>query len=67
MGILISDTHGIERYCGFAAQLDWLAELGYGRRKSDKTMLLNLRHRPVWVRTGSTRRCGANSKRVRSR
>lgn len=40
VGILISATHGAEGYCGSAAQLDWLAERGYDRLKSDEAMLL---------------------------
>ncbi|MCK1759091.1 DUF2817 domain-containing protein [Bradyrhizobium sp. 137] len=40
VGILISATHGVEGYCGSAAQLDWLAERGYERLKSDEAMLL---------------------------
>lgn len=40
VGILISATHGAEGYCGSAAQLDWLAERGYEKLKSDEAMLL---------------------------
>lgn len=40
VGIMISATHGVEGYCGSAAQLDWLAERGYDRLKSDEAMLL---------------------------
>ncbi|MCK1641308.1 M14 family metallopeptidase [Bradyrhizobium sp. 157] len=40
VGILVSATHGVEGYCGSAAQLDWLAERGYERLKSDEAMLL---------------------------
>ncbi|UPJ59951.1 M14 family metallopeptidase [Bradyrhizobium sp. 192] len=40
VGILVSATHGVEGYCGSAAQLDWLAERGYDRLKSDEAMLL---------------------------
>ncbi|MGY4281688.1 hypothetical protein ACVWXO_000908 [Bradyrhizobium sp. LM2.7] len=40
VGLLISATHGAEGYCGSAAQLDWLAERGYEKLKSDEAMLL---------------------------
>jgi len=40
VGVLISATHGVEGYCGSAAQLDWLAERGYEELKSDEAMLL---------------------------
>ncbi|MGY3361743.1 hypothetical protein ACVWZK_008406 [Bradyrhizobium sp. GM0.4] len=40
VAILISATHGVEGYCGSAAQLDWVAERGYDRLKSDEAMLL---------------------------
>lgn len=40
VGILVSATHGVEGYCGSAAQLDWLAERGYERLNSDQAMLL---------------------------
>ncbi|MCA1510388.1 DUF2817 domain-containing protein [Bradyrhizobium sp. NBAIM01] len=40
IGVLISATHGAEGYCGSAAQLDWLAELGYEKLKPDEAMLL---------------------------
>ncbi|MEY9104571.1 hypothetical protein ABH999_000767 [Bradyrhizobium yuanmingense] len=40
VGVLISGTHGVEGYCGSAAQLDWLAERGYEELKSDEAMLL---------------------------
>lgn len=40
VGILISATHGVEGYCGSAAQLDWVAEREYERLKSDEAMLL---------------------------
>ncbi|WP_354265125.1 DUF2817 domain-containing protein [Bradyrhizobium sp. GM2.2] len=40
VGILVSATHGVEGYCGSAAQLDGLAERGYERLKSDEAMLL---------------------------
>ncbi|MCK1727594.1 DUF2817 domain-containing protein [Bradyrhizobium sp. 142] len=40
VGIMISGTHGVEGYCGSAAQLDWLAGRGYERLQSDEAMLL---------------------------
>ncbi|MBP0110892.1 DUF2817 domain-containing protein [Bradyrhizobium vignae] len=40
VGIMISGTHGVEGYCGSAAQLDWLAGRGYERLKPDEAMLL---------------------------
>lgn len=40
VGVLVSATHGVEGYCGSAAQLDWLAEREYERLKSDEAMLL---------------------------
>ncbi|MDA9436953.1 hypothetical protein XH88_35245 [Bradyrhizobium sp. CCBAU 51627] len=40
VGVLISATHGAEGYCGSAAQLDWLAERGYEKLKSDEATLL---------------------------
>lgn len=40
VGLLISATHGVEGYCGSAAQIDWLAERGYERLKFDEAMLL---------------------------
>jgi hypothetical protein len=40
VGVMISATHGVEGYCGSAAQLDWLAERGYERLKSDEAILL---------------------------
>lgn len=40
LGILVSATHGVEGYCGSAAQLDWLTGRGYERLKSDEAMLL---------------------------
>lgn len=40
VGIMISATHGVEGYCGSAAQLDWLAERGYEKLKSDEAILL---------------------------
>lgn len=40
VGISISATHGVEGYCGSAAQLDWLAERCYEGLKSDEAMLL---------------------------
>lgn len=40
VGVLVSATHGVEGYCGSAAQLDWLAERGYERLQADEAMLL---------------------------
>lgn len=40
VAIIISATHGVEGYCGSAAQLDWLAGRGYERLKSDEAILL---------------------------
>lgn len=40
LGIMVSATHGVEGYCGAAAQIDWLAERGYERLKSDEAILL---------------------------
>lgn len=40
VGVVISATHGVEGYCGSAAQLDWLAERGFETLKSDEAMLL---------------------------
>ncbi|QQO35581.1 M14 family metallopeptidase [Bradyrhizobium diazoefficiens] len=40
VAIMISGTHGVEGYCGSAAQLDWLAGRGYERLKSDEAILL---------------------------
>lgn len=40
MGIMVSGTHGVEGYCGSAAQLDWLVGRGYEMLKSDEAMLL---------------------------
>lgn len=40
VAIMISATHGVEGYCGSAAQLDWLAERGYEKLKSDEAVLL---------------------------
>ncbi|MGY4362912.1 hypothetical protein ACVWZR_002094 [Bradyrhizobium sp. i1.3.1] len=40
VGVMISATHGVEGYCGSAAQLDWLAGRGYERLKSDEAILL---------------------------
>lgn len=40
VGVMISATHGVEGYCGSAAQIDWVAEHGYRRLKSDEAMLL---------------------------
>ncbi|MGY8685681.1 M14 family metallopeptidase [Bradyrhizobium sp. UFLA05-153] len=40
VGIMVSATHGVEGYCGSAAQLDWLAGRGYENLKSDEAMLL---------------------------
>ncbi|MGY4230145.1 hypothetical protein ACVMIH_007506 [Bradyrhizobium sp. USDA 4503] len=40
VGIMVSATHGVEGYCGSAAQLDWLAEREYEKLRSDEAMLL---------------------------
>ncbi|MBH5396253.1 DUF2817 domain-containing protein [Bradyrhizobium sp. CNPSo 4010] len=40
LGIMVSATHGVEGYCGSAAQLDWLEQRGYAALKSDEAMLL---------------------------
>ncbi|MCC8955790.1 DUF2817 domain-containing protein [Bradyrhizobium sp. Pear77] len=40
VGVMISATHGVEGYCGSAAQLDWLAGRGYERLGSDEAILL---------------------------
>lgn len=40
LGVMVSATHGVEGYCGSAAQLDWLALHGYEKLKSDEAMLL---------------------------
>ncbi|MBT1517157.1 M14 family metallopeptidase [Bradyrhizobium sp. SRL28] len=40
VGIMVSATHGVEGYCGSAAQLDWLSERGYEKLKSDEAVLL---------------------------
>lgn len=40
LGVMVSATHGVEGYCGSAGQLDWLAEGGYEKLKSDEAMLL---------------------------
>lgn len=40
VAVMVSATHGVEGYCGSAGQLDWLAERGYERLKSDEAMLL---------------------------
>lgn len=40
VGVMVSATHGVEGYCGSAAQLDWLAERAYERLKPDEAMLL---------------------------
>lgn len=40
VGVMVSATHGVEGYCGSAAQLDWVARRGYEALKSDEAMLL---------------------------
>lgn len=40
VGIMVSATHGVEGYCGSAAQLDWLACRAYEGLNSDEAMLL---------------------------
>ncbi|MCK1709601.1 M14 family metallopeptidase [Bradyrhizobium sp. 143] len=40
VAIMVSATHGVEGYCGSAAQVDWLAGRGYERLKSDEAVLL---------------------------
>lgn len=40
VGIMVSAAHGVEGYCGSAAQIDWLAARGYEGLKSDEAMLL---------------------------
>lgn len=40
VGVMVSATHGVEGYCGSAAQLDWLAGRGYETLKSDEAILL---------------------------
>src|SRR5690242_2901893 len=40
IGILVSATHGVEGYCGSAAQLDWILAGGPLRLASDEAVLL---------------------------
>jgi len=40
LGIMVSATHGVEGYCGSAAQLDWIVGGGPVRLRRDEAMLL---------------------------
>lgn len=40
LAVIVSATHGVEGYCGSAAQLDWLAKRGYESLKSDEAVFL---------------------------
>ena len=63
VGVLISATHGVEGYCGSAAQLDWLAERRYEELKSDEAMLLIHAMNPygfAWDRRVTQEGCDLN-------